>query len=177
MPSSTPHLYTLALHDALPILESFGSFVAEVAEVSVSRSSGEVRVHRVVCAVDCGRHVNPDTVAAQMEGGIVYGLAAALKGQITIDRKSTRLNSSHRCISYAVFDSPSLHSCPTRRSSDLGVVWKFCCRSCGSQCEPQLRRSARASRCLCCGLRPPCQPRHGCGSDGRRDCLRLGRRA
>ena len=70
----------------IAVVESFGSFVAEVAEVSVSRSSGEVRVHRVVCAVDCGRHVNPDTVAAQMEGGIVYGLAAALKGQITINK-------------------------------------------------------------------------------------------
>jgi len=67
----------------IAVVESFGSFVAEVAEVSVSRSSGKVRVHRVVCAVDCGRHVNPDTVAAQMEGSIVYGLSAALKGQIT----------------------------------------------------------------------------------------------
>jgi isoquinoline 1-oxidoreductase subunit beta len=68
------------------MVESFGSFVSEVAEVSVNRSSGEVRVHRVVCAVDCGRHVNPDTIAAQMEGAIAYGLTAALKGQITIDK-------------------------------------------------------------------------------------------
>jgi len=68
----------------IAVVESFGSFVAEVAEVSVNRKSGEVRVHRVVCAVDCGRHVNPDIIAAQMEGGIVYGLTAALKGQITI---------------------------------------------------------------------------------------------
>ena len=45
-----------------------------------------MRVHRVVCAVDCGRTVNPDTIAAQMEGAIVYGLTAALKGAITIDR-------------------------------------------------------------------------------------------
>jgi isoquinoline 1-oxidoreductase beta subunit len=59
------------------------SYVAEVAEVSINRSSGEVRVHRVVCAVDCGRHVNPDTIAAQMAGGIAYGLTAALKGNIT----------------------------------------------------------------------------------------------
>src|SRR5256885_11764506 len=70
----------------IAVVESFGSFVAEVAEVSVSRSSGKVRVHRVVCAVDCGRHVNPDTVAAQMEGAIVYGLRAALKGQVTINK-------------------------------------------------------------------------------------------
>lgn len=62
---------------------SYASFVAQVAEVSVSKG-GNVRVHRVVCAIDCGPVVNPDTVKAQMEGGIVYGLTAALKGEITI---------------------------------------------------------------------------------------------
>ena len=62
---------------------SFGSYVAEVAEVSVN-SYGEVRVHRVVCAVDCGRRVNPATVEAQMESGIVFGLTAALYGEITL---------------------------------------------------------------------------------------------
>ena len=70
----------------IAMVESFGSFVAEVAEVSFNKDSGEVKVHRVVCAVDCGRFVNPDIVAAQMESGIVYGLTAALKGQITIDK-------------------------------------------------------------------------------------------
>jgi isoquinoline 1-oxidoreductase beta subunit len=62
---------------------SFDSYVAEVAEVTVGKD-GKVRVDRVVCAVDCGRAVNPDGVAAQMEGGIVYGLSAALMGEITI---------------------------------------------------------------------------------------------
>jgi isoquinoline 1-oxidoreductase beta subunit len=70
----------------IAMVESFSSYVAEVAEVSVNRSSGEVRVHRVVCVVDCGRVVNPDTVKAQMEGAICYGLTAALKGSITIDK-------------------------------------------------------------------------------------------
>jgi isoquinoline 1-oxidoreductase beta subunit len=67
----------------IAIHESFGSIVAQVAEVAVSRR-GEVRVERVVCAVDCGHVVNPLTVAEQMESGIVYGLTAALYGQITI---------------------------------------------------------------------------------------------
>jgi isoquinoline 1-oxidoreductase beta subunit len=58
--------------------ESFGSYVAQVAEVSVDRS--KIRVHRVVCAVDCGIAVNPETIAAQMESGIVFGLSAALHG-------------------------------------------------------------------------------------------------
>jgi isoquinoline 1-oxidoreductase beta subunit len=64
--------------------ESFGSIVAEVAEVSLGED-GEPRVHRVVCTVDCGQYVNPDTIVAQMESGIVFGLSAALYGEITID--------------------------------------------------------------------------------------------
>jgi isoquinoline 1-oxidoreductase beta subunit len=62
---------------------SFGSYVAQVAEVSVE--NGRVRVHRVVCAVDCGMVVNPDIVAAQMESAIVFGLTAALHGRITLE--------------------------------------------------------------------------------------------
>ena len=52
-----------------------------------------MRVHRVVCAVDCGWVINPDAVKAQMEGGIVYGLTAALKGEITV--KNGRVEQSH----------------------------------------------------------------------------------
>ncbi|MGR8919543.1 MAG: molybdopterin cofactor-binding domain-containing protein [Gammaproteobacteria bacterium] len=62
--------------------ESFGSLVAQVAEVELI--DGRVRVRRVVCAVDCGFAVNPDTVEAQMESGILFGLTAALYGEITI---------------------------------------------------------------------------------------------
>lgn len=70
-------------HRGIAVAESFGSFVAQVAEVSVSAEG--VRVHRVVCAVDCGAVVNPDTIEAQMESGIVYGLTATLKSAIRID--------------------------------------------------------------------------------------------
>jgi isoquinoline 1-oxidoreductase beta subunit len=63
--------------------ESFGSFVAQVAEVSVN-PAGDVRVRRVVCAVDCGRLVNPDIIAAQMESAVVFGLSAALYDAITL---------------------------------------------------------------------------------------------
>ncbi|MGB8459962.1 MAG: xanthine dehydrogenase family protein molybdopterin-binding subunit [Candidatus Acidiferrum sp.] len=62
---------------------SFDSYVAQVVEASVDKS-GEVRVHRVVCALDCGLVINPDTVRAQMEGGIIFGLTAALKTEITL---------------------------------------------------------------------------------------------
>jgi len=77
----------VAVHD------SFGSFVAQVAEVSVE--SGTVRVHRVVCAVDCGQVINPDTVVAQMEGGIVFGLSAALKGKITLAKGRVTQSNFH----------------------------------------------------------------------------------
>ena len=63
--------------------ESFSSYVANVAEVSLNEDGG-VKVERVVCAIDCGVAVNPDVVMAQMEGGIGYGLGAALKGAITL---------------------------------------------------------------------------------------------
>jgi isoquinoline 1-oxidoreductase beta subunit len=67
----------------IAVVMSFGSYVAQVAEVSVE--NGRVRVHRVVCAVDCGMVVNPDIVAAQMESAIVFGLTAALHGRITLE--------------------------------------------------------------------------------------------
>ena len=61
----------------------FGSYLAQVAEVEVSKE-GTVRVRRVVCAVDCGTVVNPDTVQAQIQSGIVFGATAALYGEITL---------------------------------------------------------------------------------------------
>jgi isoquinoline 1-oxidoreductase beta subunit len=67
----------------IALAESFHSIVAQVAEVEVD-ADGKLRVTRVVCAIDCGKAVNPDTVAAQMESGIVFGLTAALHGEITL---------------------------------------------------------------------------------------------
>ncbi len=61
----------------------FGAYVAQVAEVSVDQA-GTVRVHRVVCAVDCGIVINPPGARAQVEGGIIHGLSATLHGEITI---------------------------------------------------------------------------------------------
>jgi len=78
----------------IAVHESFGSFVAQVAEASVS-AEGEVRVHRVVCAVDCGRIVNPDTIKAQMESGIVFGLSAALYGKITLQNGRVEQSNFH----------------------------------------------------------------------------------
>jgi isoquinoline 1-oxidoreductase beta subunit len=70
----------------------FGSYMAQVAEVFVSKA-GEVRVQRLVCAVDCGTVVNPDTVRAQAESAIVFGITAALYGEITL--KNGRVEQSN----------------------------------------------------------------------------------
>ncbi len=67
----------------IAMVHSFGSHAAQVAEVSIE--DGKVRVHRVVCAIDCGVVVNPDIIAAQMESSVVYGLTAALYGNITLE--------------------------------------------------------------------------------------------
>ena len=76
-PLPSGHHHGIALH------ESFGSIVAQVAEISLI--DGKLRVERVVCAVDCGLAVNPDQVVAQMQSGIIYGLSAALYGEITLE--------------------------------------------------------------------------------------------
>jgi len=64
---------------------SFAGFIATVVEAEVDET-GEVRSHRVTCAVDTGIAVNPDTVRAQLEGGLIFGLTAALYGEVTIDK-------------------------------------------------------------------------------------------
>jgi len=68
----------------IAVLEAFQSFAAQVVEISVDRRARSVKVHRVVCAVDVGRVVNPANIVMQSESAIVYGLSSALYGEITI---------------------------------------------------------------------------------------------
>ena len=72
---------------------SFESYVAQVAEVSVD--GGAIRVHRVLCVIDCGLAVNPDVVRAQMEGSVVYGLSAALHGNLEVENGAIRESNFH----------------------------------------------------------------------------------
>lgn len=65
------------------VMHAFGSFFAIVADVTVDKD-GAVKVNRIVCAVDCGMVVNPNTVEAQVQGGIIFGITAALYSEITI---------------------------------------------------------------------------------------------
>lgn len=78
----------------IAIAQSFGSIVAEVAEVEVGLD-GKVKVHRVVCAVDPGFAIHPDGFIAQMESGIIYGLAAAMTGEITIENGAVAQGNFH----------------------------------------------------------------------------------
>jgi isoquinoline 1-oxidoreductase beta subunit len=73
---------------------AFGSYIATVAEVEVDKA-GEVRIHRVVCAVDTGIVVNPDSVIAQLQGGLIFGLTAALYGEITIEKGRVQQSNFH----------------------------------------------------------------------------------
>jgi isoquinoline 1-oxidoreductase beta subunit len=101
---------------------SFDSYVAQVAEVSVDKN-GAVRVHRVVCAVDCGRIVNPDTVKGQMEGGIIFGLTAALKDEITLDRGRVQQRNFHDYPMLRINEAPEIevHIVPsTERPTGVG---------------------------------------------------------
>ncbi|MEP6635775.1 MAG: xanthine dehydrogenase family protein molybdopterin-binding subunit [Acidobacteriota bacterium] len=86
---------------------SFSSYVAQVAEVSVNKN-GAVRVHRVVCVVDCGRVVNPDTVKAQMEGGIIFGLTAALKDEITLENGRVQQRNFHDYPMLRINEAPEI---------------------------------------------------------------------
>jgi isoquinoline 1-oxidoreductase beta subunit len=74
--------------------ESFGSIVAEVAEVSVAADK-TVRVHRVVCVIDCGTAINPNLVRQQMESAVVFGLTAALYGEITVAQGRVQQSNFH----------------------------------------------------------------------------------
>jgi isoquinoline 1-oxidoreductase beta subunit len=86
---------------------SFDSYVAQVIEASVEKD-GTVHVHRVVCAVDCGRVINPDTVTAQMEGGIIFGLTAALKTEITLENGRVQQRNFNDYPMMRMFEAPAV---------------------------------------------------------------------
>jgi len=85
----------------------FGTHLATVAEAEVD-SNGEVKVRRMVCAVDCGIAVNPDTIAAQIEGGLIFGLSAALYSQITITNGRVQQSNFHNYRIMRINEAPSI---------------------------------------------------------------------
>ncbi|MBB5208112.1 xanthine dehydrogenase family protein molybdopterin-binding subunit [Chiayiivirga flava] len=91
----------------IAVHKSFGSYVAQVAEVTVHKD-GSVKVDRVVCAVDCGIAINPDVIRAQMEGGIGYGLSAALHGAITFKDGLVQQSNFHDYKQLRIHEMPKI---------------------------------------------------------------------
>jgi isoquinoline 1-oxidoreductase beta subunit len=91
----------------IAVHESFNTYVAQVAEVTV-KADGSFRVDRVVCAVDCGLAINPDIVHAQMQGGLGYGLSAALHGAITLKDGVVQESNFHQYIPLRINEMPAV---------------------------------------------------------------------
>jgi isoquinoline 1-oxidoreductase beta subunit len=70
-------------HQGIAVMEGYGTYLAQVADVSVEQ--GKLKIHKITCVVDCGHKVNPKIVESQISGGIVFGLSAALWGEITLE--------------------------------------------------------------------------------------------
>jgi CO/xanthine dehydrogenase Mo-binding subunit len=85
---------------------SFESYAAQVAEVSVT--NGKVRVHKMVCAIDCGRAISPDNVKAQMESCIIYGLTATLKSAITVKDGKVEQSNFHDYPMLRIDETPEI---------------------------------------------------------------------
>jgi len=112
---------------------TFGSYAAQVAEVSVS-DGGTIRVHRVVAGIDCGIPVNPSGIRAQVERDIVYGLNAALSGEITIKDGRVQQSNFHDypvlrinqmpdiCHLSPRTTDPHYPRCPRRHQTSIGNV-------------------------------------------------------
>jgi isoquinoline 1-oxidoreductase beta subunit len=100
---------------------SFESFAAQVAEVSVDES-GKVRVHRVVCAVDCGRYVNPGIIEAQIEGAAVFGITAALYGELTFDKGRVQQSNFHDYPMLRINETPDIEVHLVRNDEKPGGI-------------------------------------------------------
>jgi CO/xanthine dehydrogenase Mo-binding subunit len=90
----------------ISIHKSFGTWVAQVADVEINQQ--QIKVKRIVCAVDCGQVVNPDTVKAQMEGGIIFALTAALYGEINIKQGIPQQTNFHDSPLLRINETPTI---------------------------------------------------------------------
>jgi len=103
------------------LYSQWGSYLAEVAEVEVS-NAGEVRVHRVVCAVDCGTVINPDIVKAQIESGVNFGVSAALWGEITLKNGRVEQSNFHNYRVLRMSEAPAIEVHLVRNNEAPGGI-------------------------------------------------------
>ena len=99
--------------------KGFGSYIAQVAEISITET---VKIHNMTCAVDCGIVVNPDTVEAQIEGGIVFGLTAALKSLITIKKGRVAQSNFHNFPLLTINEMPNIHTFIVESKEEPGGI-------------------------------------------------------
>ncbi len=102
--------------------EAWNTIIAQVAEISVEESSQRIRVHKVYCAVDCGEVINPDIVEAQIEGGVIFGLAAALMGEITVANGKVEQSNFHDYKQLLMADSPEIQVETVLSGAALGGI-------------------------------------------------------
>ncbi len=98
----------------------FGTYIAQVAEIEVGKD-GAVRVRRVVCAVDCGSVVNPDTIQAQIEGAVIFGISAALYGQVTVKGGRIEQSNFHDYKVLRMSDAPAIETYIIRNTASQGA--------------------------------------------------------
>src|SRR5712664_1310308 len=103
------------------LYSGWGTYLAQVAEVEVT-GSGDVRVHRIVCAVDCGRIVNPDIVRAQIESGVVYGISGALWGEVTLQNGRVEQSNFHNYRVLRMNEAPRIEVHLVRNSEAPGGI-------------------------------------------------------
>jgi CO/xanthine dehydrogenase Mo-binding subunit len=103
------------------LFSEWGSYLAQVAEVEVSKA-GDVRVHRIVCAVDCGQVVNPDTVKAQIEGGIIFGISGALWGEVTLEKGRVQQSNFHDYRVMRIDETPQIEVILIRNGEKPGGI-------------------------------------------------------
>ncbi len=100
---------------------TFGSYMAQIAEVTVSKS-GEVRVDRVVCVVDTGVAINPDTIVAQMQSGIIFGITAVLWGEITLKNGRVEQSNFDNYRMLRIDEAPVIEVEVVKSSADPGGI-------------------------------------------------------
>jgi isoquinoline 1-oxidoreductase subunit beta len=130
----------------IAVHESFESFVGHVVEASVE--NGKPKIHRIVCAVDCGPVVNPDQVAAQLEGAAMYGLSATLEGEITFKDGLVQQSNFHDFPIVRMNEAPKVevHIIPSTESmggiGEVGVpgIASAVCSAIFNACGKRIRR-------------------------------------
>ena len=133
----------------------FATYMAQIAEVEVSKD-GKVHVHRVICAVDCGIPVNPDTIQAQIQSAIIFGITAALYGEITLKDgrvQRTNFDGYTKCCGSM---TRRRSKCTSSKAQSHPAAWARLELRPSSPQSPTLSMLPRASACARCRSMPAC---------------------